>query len=97
MSPTLVHGRRVALHSRQSFKPPVREVEQETATVADQPAHKPTIFERLFGRRPPSIFEKLFGPSPSRVALAYAAPEGVAADGGSVTSPLYDRQTAVYD
>jgi len=53
--------------------------------LANTPAHKPTIFERLFGK-----------PASSQVALAYAAPDdGVLSDEG--TPGRYDRWTAVYD
>jgi hypothetical protein len=79
-------------------KPPRDESSQQTQAVAAAPA-EPTFFERIFGRRLPSVFEKLYGPPPSRVTLAYAAPEGAAADGGQSITPAgrYDRQTAVYD
>jgi hypothetical protein len=49
--------------------------------VAEVPAEKPTIFERLFGR-------------PSPPALAYAAPED---DGVGQGIGRFDRYTAVYD
>jgi hypothetical protein len=71
--------------------------DQQTQTVTTATA-EPTIFERIFGKRPTSVFEKLYGP-PGRVALAYAAPEAAAADSGPSITPAgrYDRQTAVYD
>jgi hypothetical protein len=72
--------------------------DQQTQAVTTATA-EPTIFERIFGKRPPSVFEKLYGPSPGRVTLAYAAPEAAAADSGPSITPAgrYDRQTAVYD
>jgi Protein of unknown function (DUF2778) len=57
-----------------------------------------TLFEKIFGgpSTTPSIFTKLFGSPQEKVAMAYAAPEAGGAAVG-VASPLYDRQTAVYD
>jgi hypothetical protein len=103
-------GRELALHTPASVsrsadvrsgrqgKPPRGDSDQQTQAVASAPA-EPTIFERIFGRRPPSVFEKLYGPSQGRITLAYAAPEAAAADGGQSMTPAgrYDRQTAVYD
>jgi hypothetical protein len=71
---------------------------QADEQAAANPDNRPGIFQKLFGRPPSSIFAKLFGSSPSDVKLAYAATEGgVAGDSGSITSGLFDRQTAVYD
>jgi hypothetical protein len=86
------------IRSGQQGRPPRGGSDQQTQAVASAPA-EPTFFERIFGKRLPSVFEKLYGPSPSRVTLAYAAPEAAAADGGQSLTPAgrYDRQTAVYD
>jgi hypothetical protein len=108
--PASPQGRELALHTPASAprsadvrsgrqgKPPRDDSDHQTQAVASAPA-EPTFFERIFGRRLPSVFEKLYGSSPSRVTLAYAAPEGAAADGGQSVTPAgrYDRQTAVYD
>ncbi|MGA8616038.1 MAG: DUF2778 domain-containing protein [Xanthobacteraceae bacterium] len=106
--PAPEQGRELALHtpaphsadlqSRRQGKPSRDDSGQQTQVVASAPA-EPSIFERIFGRRSPSIFEKLYGPPPARVALAYAAPEAGAVDGGQSITPAgrYDRQTAVYD
>ena len=51
---------------------------------AAAPAEKPSLFQRLFGRRSPP-------------ALAYAAPEDDGAGVGQGASGGYDRYTAVYD
>ncbi len=85
---------------RRHGKASLPDIEQQTETVAEASAEKPSLFERIFGRRSPSpsIFEKLFGPAPSKVTLAYAGPEDPAASGGAnVATGLFDRQTAVYD
>jgi hypothetical protein len=85
---------------RQHGKPSESDGAAQTENLASAPADKPTFFERLFGKPSPSpsIFARLFGTSPSKVTLAYAAPEdGVAADEAGITSGLFDRQTAVYD
>lgn len=67
------------------------------AAQTDQ-TDKPSFFERLFGRSPQAIFAKLFGSSPSGVKLAYAnTDDGMTGEGTSLTTGLYDRQTAVYD
>jgi hypothetical protein len=85
------------------FAPRLRHVWHPTDAQADErsaanPDNRPSIFEKLFGRSHSSIFAKLFGSPSSDVKLAYAAPEGgVAGDSGSITSGLFDRQTAVYD
>jgi hypothetical protein len=84
------------------FAPRLRQVWQPANAQADEqnaanPDNRPNIFQKLFGS-PPSIFAKLFGSPSSNVKLAYAAPEsGVAGDSSSITSGLFDRQTAVYD
>ena len=86
------------LQSRKS-KPSREDGGQQTQAVASAAA-EPSIFERIFGKHFPSIFEKLYGPPPSKVTLAYAAPEaGAALDAGQSITPAgrYDRQTAVYD
>jgi hypothetical protein len=85
---------------RQHGKPSDPDGAAQPENLASAPADKPTLFQRLFGNPSPSpsIFAKLFGTSPSKVTLAYAAPEGgVAADAAGITSGLFDRQTAVYD
>jgi len=85
---------------RRHGKPSYRDGGEQTEILANAPADKPTFFQKLFGKPSPSpsIFARLFGASPSKVTLAYAAPQaGVAGDGASITSGLYDRQTAVYD
>ncbi len=85
---------------RPNAKPSLAEIEQQTESVAEAPAQKPSLFERIFGKLSPrpSIFEKLYGPAPSKVTLAYAGPEDDAATGGTdVATGLYDRHTAVYD
>jgi hypothetical protein len=85
------------------FAPRLRRVWHPADAQADEqsaanPDDRPNIFEKLFGRSNSSIFAKLFGSPSSDVKLAYAAPEsGVAGDSGSITSGLFDRQTAVYD
>lgn len=80
-----------------ALPPPLRDTIPATRT-ADEPAEKPTIFGRLFGRPATSIFQKLFGPSPAKMMLAYAGPEdGGLGDGAGLASGHYDRQTAVYD
>jgi len=86
------------VRSGRQGKPPHDNGGQQTQAVASAPA-EPTIFERIFGRRPPSVFEKLYGPSSGRITLAYAAPEAAAVDGGQniTRAGRYDRQTAVYD
>jgi hypothetical protein len=86
------------LQSRRQGKPPRDDSGQQTQAVASA-TDEPSIFERIFGKRPSAIFEKLYGPSPARVTLAYAAPEAGAVDTGqSITQAgRYDRQTAVYD
>jgi hypothetical protein len=109
-APTL--GRRVATTTRSPVprgfaprwrpgrKPSLPEIEQQTEAIAEAPAARPSLFQRIFGRLSPSssIFEKLYGPAPSKVTLAYAGPEDAADTGGaSVTTGLFDRQTAVYD
>ncbi len=71
------------------------EQQERVVAASAAPAHEPSIWEKLFGRRP-SVFEKLYGASPSGVTLAYAT-AGTATDGAGVTAGLYDRQTAVYD
>ena len=90
--------RPVDVRSGQQGNPARDDGNQQTQTVASAPS-EPTFFERIFGKRLPSVFEKLYGPSPSRVTLAYAAPEAAAADSGQIVTPAgrYDRQTAVYD
>jgi hypothetical protein len=82
-----------------NIKPsPADDAQQPEEAAASAPADQPTIFERIFGKSRSAIFAKLFGPAPAKVELAYAAPaDGVASDGASVTSGLYDRHTAVYD
>ncbi len=81
---------------------------QQVDAFANLPSDQQAIFVKLYGgptpSPTPSIFARLFGTAPKNVTLAYATPEGggaglegVAADGGNVTSGLYDRQTAVYD
>ena len=57
-----------------------------------------SLFEKIFGgpSTAPSIFTKLFGSPQEKVAMAYATSEAGGA-GVGVASPLYDRQTAVYD
>jgi hypothetical protein len=96
----LPQGRRLARSESPGrfLQPRQRHAGQQDLAAADAPvAERPSLFERVFGTHPPAIFERLFGPSSPKVTLAYAAPEGVAADGNGVTSGLYDRQTAVYD
>ncbi len=89
--------RSLAFRVRQNSRPSVQDDPQVLA-AANPPAAKPTLFEKLFGRSRSAIFEKLYGPSPSGVRLAYAAPlAGLIGDDASVTTGLYDRQTAVYD
>jgi Protein of unknown function (DUF2778) len=86
----------LAPRARRHALPRLAEIEQQPETVASAEPEKPSLFQRLFGAPAPSIFEKLFGPS--KATLAYASSEdGVASDGASITSGLYDRQTAVYD
>lgn len=88
-----------AARGRQRGGPAVQVAEQQTA-LASPPSEQPTLFQKLFGMptASPAIFEKLFGPSPAKVTLAYAGPDGgLAGDGASVSSGLFDRQTAVYD
>ena len=64
-----------------------RDRTQRNSVVASAPAEEPSIFEKLFGKL-----------SPSKLALAYAAPEDGASDQGqAVTAGRYDRSTAVYD
>jgi len=104
-------GRRVATNTRplvpRGFaprwrahgKPSLPEIERQTQ-VADAPAQRPSLLERIFGKLAPSsaIFAKLYGAPPSRVTLAYAGAEDPAATGGAdVATGLYDRHTAVYD
>ena len=89
-------------HGKPSLRDGGEQTETLATTLANAPADQPTLFQRLFGTPPPSpspsIFAKLFGPAPSKVTLAYAAPEGgVAGDAAGITSGLYDRRTAVYD
>ena len=79
---------------------PTRSVQDDPQTLAATypPAAELTLFEKLFGRSRSAILEKLYGPSPSGVRLAYAAPlAGLIGDDATVTTGLYDRQTAVYD
>jgi type VI secretion system (T6SS) effector TldE1-like protein len=86
------------LQSRRQGKPPREDSGQPAQAVATAAA-EPSIFERIFGKRPSSVFEKLYGPTPARVTLAYAAPEAGAVYAGQPVTPAgrYDRQTAVYD
>jgi hypothetical protein len=59
--------------------------EHENDAAAKAPDHKPSIFEKLFGR-------------PATVTLAYAAPDDGGLGGGQgITPGRYDRATAVYD
>jgi hypothetical protein len=89
-APAVPHG---FARLRRVWHPDAQTDEQNVANP-----DRPSIFEKLFGRPSSSIFAKLFGSSSSDVKLAYAAPEsGVAGDSGSITSGLFDRQTAVYD
>jgi hypothetical protein len=83
---------------RQHARLRLPEIRQESETVASAQPEQPSLFERIFGIHAPSsaIFTKLYGPPPSKVTLAYAE-EGAASDSASVTTGLYDRQTAVYD
>ena len=76
--------------------PAAADSEQQTADAASAPTEHRSLFERIFGgpSASPSIFTKLFGSPQEKVALAYATPD---AAGVGVASPLYDRQTAVYD
>jgi hypothetical protein len=72
--------------------------DQQTETATTAPTDTRSLFEKIFGgpSSSPSIFAKLFGSPQEKVALAYAAPEA-GGTGAGVASPLYDRQTAVYD
>jgi hypothetical protein len=80
---------------RRGWHPDEAQADEQSAANPDD---RPSIFKKLFGSSSSSIFAKLFGSSSSDVKLAYAAPEGaVAGDSGSITSGLFDRQTAVYD
>jgi hypothetical protein len=79
--------------------PAVDAGEQHTDTVASAPpADSRSFLQKLFGgpSSSPSIFTKLFGTPQEKLALAYAASETGGA-GVGIASPLYDRQTAVYD
>jgi Tlde1 domain len=95
-SPTL---RSVGRRSSQIRKPSFRDSKRRNQVVANAPADKASIFQKLFGKPAPSIFGKLFGkPSPPTLTVAYAAPDGGGlGDGQGITSGGYDRQTAVYD
>ena len=89
--------RSLASRVRQNPRPSVQD-DPQTLAAAHPPAVELTPFEKLFGRPRSAIFEKLYGPSPSGVRLAYAAPfAGLIGDDATVTTGLYDRQTAVYD
>ena len=89
--------RSLASRVRQNLRPSVQD-DPQTLAAAYAPAAELTLFEKLFGRSQSAIFEKLYGPSPSGVRLAYAAPlAGLIGDDTTVTTGLYDRQTAVYD
>jgi hypothetical protein len=84
------------------FAPRLRRVWHPDDAQADEqaaanPNNQPGIFEKLFGSSHSSIFAKLFGSSSSDVKLAYASAEGGVAGDSSITSGLFDRQTAVYD
>jgi len=69
------------------------DAQADERAVASRPASR-GIFHKLFG----NPLSTLFGSPSSNVKLAYASTEGgVAADTGSITAGLYDRQTAVYD
>jgi hypothetical protein len=94
----LAHGWRLRLEPRGRHHHMLAardEPQERVAAASAAPAHEPSIWEKLFGKRP-SIFDKLYGTSPSGVTLAYAT-AGTATDGAGVTAGLYDRQTAVYD
>jgi hypothetical protein len=89
--------RSLASRVRQNPRPSVQD-DPQTLAAAHPPAVELTPFEKLFGRPRSAILEKLYGPSPSGVRLAYAAPfAGLIGDDATVTTGLYDRQTAVYD
>jgi hypothetical protein len=89
--------RSLASRVRQNPRPSVQD-DPQTLAAAHPPAAELTLFAKLFGRSRSAIFEKLYGPSPSGVRLAYAAPfAGLIGDDATVTTGLYDRQTAVYD
>jgi hypothetical protein len=89
--------RSLASRVRQNPRPSVQD-DPQTLAAAHPPAAELALFEKLFGRSRSAIFEKLYGPSPSGVRLAYAAPfAGLIGDDATVTTGLYDRQTAVYD
>ena len=89
--------RSLASRVRQNPRPSVQD-DPQTLAATHPPAAELTLFEKLFGRSRSAIFEKLYGPSPSGVRLAYAAPfAGLIGDDATVTTGLYDRQTAVYD
>lgn len=78
--------------------PATGDSDQQPETLASAPTDSRSLFEKIFGgpSASPSIFTKLFGSPQEKVALAYAAPE-VGGAGAGVASPLFDRQTAVYD
>ena len=89
--------RSLASRVRQNQRPSVQD-DPQTLAATYLPAAELTLFEKLFGRSRSAILEKLYGPSPSGVRLAYAAPfAGLIGDDATVTTGLYDRQTAVYD
>ena len=89
--------RSLASRVRQNPRPSVQD-DPQTLAATYLPAAELTLFEKVFGRSRSAILEKLYGPSPSGVRLAYAAPlDGLIGDDATVTTGLYDRQTAVYD
>jgi len=59
-------------------------ISPDRMTAGDTPPHKPSIFERLFGK-------------PAPVTLAYAASEDADVGGQGLVGGRYDRFTAVYD
>lgn len=77
----------------------VRELAQRakaTAMAAVAPPDKPSIFERLFGKLGSSTSTALAYASADADATASLGPTPNIASVGTAT-PLYDRQTAVYD
>ena len=89
--------RSLASRVRQNPRPSVQD-DPQTLAAAHPPAGERTLFAKLFSRPRSAIFEKLYGPSPSGVRLAYAGPfAGLIGDDATVTTGLYDQQTAVYD
>ena len=78
--------------------PPVAESGWRPPPSADAPTEGRSLFEKIFGgpSTEPSIFARLFGSPTEKVAMAYATPDAGGA-GAGIASPLYDRQTAVYD